>query len=190
MGRVPSKPWSRLEEGEELQVRRREESSVVQHRPRSLCRHDLTEFRGRHSQGLRLGTRRSKYAPKSVDGDALEETPLERMRRAVWGISHVENADTVSRSPDGLTKTMAVLVVDCQESGLTGSESKTEGMLLWSVPSFAEISKHIKVTSQWYKQAAKFDTLVMMSAQMGMFSSKSHAASALREHASESIVSS
>ena len=47
---------------------------------------------------------------------------------------HADDAGVVSRSPHGLTKMMGVIVVSCQELGLTVSEKKTEVMQLWSHP--------------------------------------------------------
>lgn len=74
-------------------------------------------------------------ASKDDDGEALEKVPLQKARRAMWGMSYADDAGIVSRSPDGLTRMTAMVVVACQEFALTVSESKTESMRLWSVAS-------------------------------------------------------
>ena len=52
---------------------------------------------------------------------------------------------------------MAVIVTTCQEFGMMVSESKTETMRLWSVPSStAETTLDIKTAGQQYKQTEKF----------------------------------
>ena len=56
------------------------------------------------------------------------------VRRAVWGMLYADDAGVVSTSPRGLTRMMGVIVVTCQEFGLTVSEKKTEAMHLWSHP--------------------------------------------------------
>ena len=49
---------------------------------------------------------------------------LEMVRRAVWAMLYADDAVVVSTSPRGLTRTMDVIVVACQEFGLTVSEKK------------------------------------------------------------------
>ena len=73
-------------------------------------------------------------APKGEDGRPRKEGTLEMVRRAVWGMLYVDDAGVVSTSPRGLTRMMGVIVVTCQEFGLTVSEKKTEAMHLWSHP--------------------------------------------------------
>ena len=57
-------------------------------------------------------------------------TPLERARRAVWGMLYADDAGVVSRSQEGLTRMMTIIVEVF--GGLTVSEKKTETLLLWA----------------------------------------------------------
>lgn len=52
--------------------------------------------------------------------------------------------------------TVLLVVVACQELGLTVSESKIGFMRLRSVRSFAEIALHTNASGQRYKQTAEF----------------------------------
>ena len=58
-------------------------------------------------------------APKGKDSRPREEGTLEMIQRAIWGILYVGNAGVVSISLCGLTSMMDVIVVACQEFGLT-----------------------------------------------------------------------
>ena len=69
-------------------------------------------------------------APKGEDDRPREARTMEMVRRAVWGILYADDAGVVSRPPRGLTRMMDVIVVACQEFGLTVSEKKTETMHL------------------------------------------------------------
>ena len=66
-------------------------------------------------------------APKGEDGRPRKERTLEMVRRAVWGMLYADDAGVVSTSPRGLTRMMGVIVVTCQEFGLTVSEKKNRG---------------------------------------------------------------
>ena len=57
-------------------------------------------------------------------------TPLERARRAVWGMLYADDAGVVSRSQEGLTRMMTTIVEVFGEIGLTVSEKKTETLLM------------------------------------------------------------
>ena len=58
-------------------------------------------------------------------------TPLERARRAVWGMLYADNAGVVSRSQEGLTRIMTTIIVEVFGAfGLTVSEKKTETLLM------------------------------------------------------------
>ena len=59
-------------------------------------------------------------------------TPLERARRAVWGMLYANDAGVVSRSQEGLTRMMTTIVDVFGEYGLTVSEKKTETLLMWA----------------------------------------------------------
>ena len=58
------------------------------------------------------------------------ETPLDRVRRAVWGMLYADDAGVVSRSADGLARMMTIIVQVFGEFGLTVSEKKTETLLM------------------------------------------------------------
>ena len=49
---------------------------------------------------------------------------------ASWGILYADDAEIVSRSPEGLEKMMAVIATACASFELTVSEAKTEIMCL------------------------------------------------------------
>ena len=58
-------------------------------------------------------------------------TPLERARRAVWGMLYADDAGVVSRSQEGLARMMTTIIVEVfEEFGLTVSEKKTETLLM------------------------------------------------------------
>ena len=69
---------------------------------------------------------------------------------------YAHDAGVVSTSPGGLTRKMDVIVVACQEFGLTVSEKKTETMHLWSQHSTAPNALRIETKVQWYKQTTVF----------------------------------
>ena len=52
------------------------------------------------------------------------------VRHAVWGMLNADDACIVSRSLQGLAKTMEVIVEVCQASALTLSGEKTETMCM------------------------------------------------------------
>ena len=95
-------------------------------------------------------------APKGEDGRPRKEGTLEMVRRAVWGMLYADDAGVVSTSPRGLTRMMGVIVVACQEFGLTVSEKKTEAMHLWSHPHTAPNALRIEAAGQQYKQTTEF----------------------------------
>ncbi|CAB1119488.1 unnamed protein product [Ectocarpus sp. CCAP 1310/34] len=57
-------------------------------------------------------------------------TPLNRVRRAVWGMLYADDAGVVSRSPEGLARMMTVIVEVFGKFGLTVSEKTTETLLM------------------------------------------------------------
>ena len=65
-------------------------------------------------------------APIGDDDEHVEETPRGKIRRVMWLVLHADDAGVVSRTSDGLSRMMAVMVVTCQEFGQMVSESKTE----------------------------------------------------------------
>ena len=62
---------------------------------------------------------------------------LEVVRRVVWGMMYADDAGVVSISPRGLTRMIDIIIVACQEFGLTVSEKKTDAIHLWINPSTA-----------------------------------------------------
>ena len=95
-------------------------------------------------------------APKGEDGRPRKEGTLEMVRRAVRGMLYADDAGVVSTSPRGLTRMMGVIVVTCQEFGLTVSEKKTEAMHLWSHPHTTSNALRIEAAGQRYKQTTEF----------------------------------
>ena len=57
-------------------------------------------------------------------------TPLERVRRVLWGKLYADDAGVVSRSQDGLTRMMTTIVEVFGEFGLAVSEKTTEILLM------------------------------------------------------------
>ena len=95
-------------------------------------------------------------AQKGEDGRHRKERTLEMVRRAVWGMLCADDARVVSISPRGLTRMMGVIVVACEEFGLTVSEKKTEAMHLWSHPRTTSNALRIEAAGQRYKQMTEF----------------------------------
>ena len=58
------------------------------------------------------------------------ETLMDRVRRAVWGMLYADDAGIVSRSPAGLARMMTVIVEVFGAFGLTMSEKKTETLMM------------------------------------------------------------
>ena len=70
-------------------------------------------------------------APKGEDGRSREEGTLELVRRAVWGmLLYANDAGVASTWLHGLARIIDVIIVACQEFGLTVSAKKTKVMRL------------------------------------------------------------
>ena len=95
-------------------------------------------------------------APKGENGRPRKEGTLEMVRRAMRGMLYADDGAVVSTSPRGLTRMMAVIVVACQEFGLTVSEKKIEAMHLWFHPHTASNALRIEAAGQRYKQTTEF----------------------------------
>ncbi|CAB1104405.1 unnamed protein product [Ectocarpus sp. CCAP 1310/34] len=65
-----------------------------------------------------------------TEAEGGEETPLDRVRRAVWGMLYDDDADVVSRFAEGLARMMTIIVEVFGEFGLTVSEKKPEAVLM------------------------------------------------------------
>ena len=85
------------------------------------------------------------------------EPPLERVRRAIWGMLYADDAGIVSKSPEGLAKMMTVIVTVFEAAGLTVSEKKTETMMV-RTPNQAPLPSPLVVEAagQKYKQTSQF----------------------------------
>ena len=59
------------------------------------------------------------------DGVDGQTEPMDRVRKAVWGMLYADDAGVVSKSLEGLTKMMTVIVTVFEAAGLTVSEKKT-----------------------------------------------------------------
>ena len=66
------------------------------------------------------------------------------------------DAEVVLTSPRGLTRMMDVIVVACQEFGLTVWKKHTEAMHLWCHPSTASNAPRTEAAGQRYKQTTEF----------------------------------
>ena len=73
-------------------------------------------------------------ALKAGDGRLREEGTLGILRRAVWGMLYTDDVGVVLTSPRGLIRVMDVIVVACQEFGLTVSEKKIEPRTCGPIP--------------------------------------------------------
>ena len=99
-------------------------------------------------------------APKGEDGRPREERTLEMVRRVVWGMLYADDTGMVSTSPRGLTRMMDVIVVACQECGLTVTEKKIKAMHLWSHHNTASNALRTEAAEQRYKPTTEFVYLV------------------------------
>ena len=89
-----------------------------------------------------------------VDGEA---EPMDRIRKAVWGMLYAEYAGVVSKSPEGVTKMMTVIVTVFEAAGLTVSEKNTEIMLFRTPHQEPQREPlNVEATDQKYKQTNRF----------------------------------
>ena len=91
-------------------------------------------------------------ALKAEDGRPREEGTLEIVRRAVWRTLYTDDEGMVLTSPRSLIRMMDVIVVACQEFGLTASEKKIEAIHLWSDSSTTSNALQIEAPGRRYKQ--------------------------------------
>ena len=63
-------------------------------------------------------------------GGGPDETLLDRVRRAAWGMLYADDAGIVAGSPAGLAKMMTVIVEVFRAFGLTVSEKKAETLMM------------------------------------------------------------
>jgi hypothetical protein len=85
------------------------------------------------------------------------EVPMACVRRAMWGMLYADDAGIVSRSAEGLSKMMTVIVTVFEAVGLTVSERKTETMLL-RTPGQTSLAPPlvIEAAGQRYRQTNQF----------------------------------
>ena len=92
-------------------------------------------------------------------------TPLERVRRAVGGTLYADDAGVVSRSQEGLTRMMTIIVEVLGAFGLTVSEKKTETLLMRTPEKQSKKGGSpspplvIEAAGQKYAQTAQFQYL-------------------------------
>ena len=78
------------------------------------------------------------------------EPAMDYVRRAVWGMLYADDACIVSRSSQGLAKTMEVIVEFCRAFALTVSAKKTETMCM-PPPRTPRTMARIEAAGQIYK---------------------------------------
>ena len=86
------------------------------------------------------------------------EPAMDYVRRAVWGMLYADDACIVSRSRQGLAKTMEVIVEVCRAFALTVSAKKTETMCM-PPPRTPRTMVRIEAAGQIYKQVQSFTYL-------------------------------
>ena len=91
-------------------------------------------------------------------GEIRTESPIECVRRAVWGMLYADDACIVSRSPRALAKMMEVIVHVCNAFGLTVSAKKTETMCM-PAPHMLPVVMHVEADGQRYRQTQSFTYL-------------------------------
>ena len=64
------------------------------------------------------------YLEEEEEAGVGAGTPLERVRRAVWGMLYADDAGVVSRSQEGLTRMMSIVAEVFRAFDLTVSEKK------------------------------------------------------------------
>ena len=87
------------------------------------------------------------------------------VRRVVWGMLYADDAGVVSTSPRGLTRTMDVIVVACQEFGLAVSEKNVEAIHLWSIPTQRRTRCELRRQGNDINRRPSLCTLVVLSAR-------------------------
>ena len=86
------------------------------------------------------------------------ELAMDYARRAVWGMLYADDACIVSRSPQGLAKTMEVIAKVCRAFALTVSAKKTETMCM-PPPRTTGTMVQIEAAGQTYKNVPSFTYL-------------------------------
>ena len=111
-------------------------------------------------------------APKGEDGRPRKEGTLEMVRRAVWGMLYADDAGVVSTSPRGLTRMMGVIVVTCQEFGLTVSEKKPRPCTCGPIPTQRRTRCELRRQGNGINRRPSLCTLVVLSARARTLTSR------------------
>ena len=103
----------------------------------------------RQSRILLKGEKKATSRTGKVDGRRGKEEEVQRL----WGMLYADDAGIVSRSSEGLERTMTVIVTACSAFGLTVFESKTEIMCL-QTKGGGKVSFTINAAGQVCKQSS------------------------------------
>ena len=105
-------------------------------------------------------------APKGKDGRPSEEGTLEMVRRAVWGMLYADDAGVVSTSPRGLTRMMDVIVLACQEFGLTVRRKRLRQCICGRIPTQRRTRCELRQQANGINRRPSLCTLVVLSARV------------------------
>ena len=83
------------------------------------------------------------------------EPAMDYVHRAMWGMPYADGACIVSRSPQGLAKTMKVIVEVCRAFALNVTAKKTEAMCM-PPPRKPRTMVRVEAGGQIYKQVQSF----------------------------------
>ena len=96
--------------------------------------------------------------PKEPSTSTGPEPAMDYVCRVVWGMLYADDACIVLRLPQGLAKTMEVIVEVCRAFALTVSAKKTETMCMLP-PRTLWTMVRVKAAGQIYKQVQPFTYL-------------------------------
>ena len=120
--------------------------AIVQHLLRSRaerCSPNIQQASGHPRRG---------GAPEgALDVDETRADYVDYIPRAVWGMLYVDAACIVSRSPQGLTEIIEVIVQVCRAFALTVSAKKTATMCMLP-PRTPRTMVRVEAAGQTYKQ--------------------------------------
>ena len=118
-------------------------------------------------------------APKGEDGRPREKGTLEMVRRAVCGMLYADDAGVVSTSPRGLTRMMDLIVVACQEFGLTVSEKRPRPCTCSPIPVQRRMRCELRRQRNAINRRLNLCTFVVLSARARTSTPRLSGASAL-----------
>ena len=127
-------------------------------------------------------------APKGKDGRPRKEGTLEMVRRALWGMLYADDAGVVSTSPRGLTRMMGVIVVICQEFGLTVSEKRPRPCTCGPIPTQRRTRCELRRQGNGINRPPSLCTLVVLSERARTLTSRLSVVSAPLGRVSENTV--